>query len=139
MIHFLEVLPLQKEKKWSRPPKIQKQIIDHTFPRSWQLFAKVVFLSKFSQVSKVVQNYPEQFELSCHSLKGRPKVNKVAKRPDRGPRGLFFLAIKNIYLKLLTPSHCLVNIGDEGYLVKAYLYPEILCVVTHRTAQIYLV
>lgn len=52
------------------------------------LFKAVFFYKKFSQVSKVVQNDPEQFKLSCNSLKGRPKVNnKFAKYQVSGLEG----------------------------------------------------
>lgn len=88
MIHFSGILLFDKEKKVRTPPTSEAYYWPCFSRIIVALFKAVFFYKKFSQVSKVVQNDPEQFKLSCNSLKGRPKVNnKFAKYQVSGLEG----------------------------------------------------
>lgn len=54
--------------------------------------------------SEIIQTYPEQFNLSCNSLKGRHKVNKIAKCWVGGLEHSFSLALKIFMFNYFTNS-----------------------------------
>lgn len=87
--------PEEKE-KGRNSLKFRNKLLTILFQDGW-LFQKRCFYEKFSHISKVAQIYPEQFQLSCNSLKERPKLNWDCQVLWWWPWQLIFLTIRNTY------------------------------------------